>query len=170
MLAVILAVVAVPPGLAGLDHRYGEPEVVPAMPSAVELIGTWQTPVLPAADWAATYRRAGGSAAAAAVFLGPPMGGPATTYRIVLRVTATDWALFVSPDGRDLEAGWHGPYQIEGSRVRAGSVAGQCTATYEPVLAGDILHVSVVNDGCGDTDALAQRTIYETADFQRSPA
>jgi len=167
VLAVVLAVAAVPFGIVGLARRSGPVEVA-AAPSRADLIGTWQTPSVPAATWAATYRRAGGTDAAAAAFLGPPMDGPAATYRIVLRVTATEWSLFVSADGRDLEAGWHGAYQLDGSLIRVRAAGDFCEATYRVALAGPSLHIGVVADDCGATDDLAQRTIYQTAAFQRA--
>jgi hypothetical protein len=168
ILAVTLAIAAVPLGIAGLTQRFGGTEVSAAAPSPAALIGTWQTPSLPAGAWAATYRKAGGSDAAARAFLGPPMDGPAGSYRIVLRVTATEWALFVSADGRDLEDGLHGGYQLDGSSVRVRPAGELCEATYQLALAGGGLHITVLNDGCGEADGLAQRTIYQTAAFQES--
>jgi hypothetical protein len=169
VLAVMLAIAAVPLGVVGVAHRFAATGVSTAAPSRAALLGTWQTPPLPASDWLATYRRAGGSDAAARAFLGPPMAGPATTYRIVLRVTAVDWALFVSADGGDLEAGWHGGYRLDGSVVQVREAAGRCEAAYDVRLSGASLKISVVSDDCGDTDGLAQRTIYQTSEFQRSP-
>lgn len=169
ILAVTLAIAAIPLGVLAVAHPFGGTDVNPAAPTRAALIGTWQTPSVPAADWQATYQRVGGSQAAARAFVGPPMGGPAATYRIVLRVTDTQWALYVSADGGDLEAGWHGPYDTDGSLVHVREATGLCEAAYRVVLSGEGLHISVVDDGCGDTDLLAQRTIYETADFQRQP-
>jgi hypothetical protein len=168
VLAVTLAIAAVPLGIVGLAQRFGATEVSAAAPAPAALIGTWQTPSLPADAWAATYRKAGGSDAAARAFLGPPMDGPAGSYRIVLRVTATEWALFVSAGDRDLEAGLHGGYQLDGPLVRVRPAGDLCEATYQLALSGGGLHITVLNDDCGETDGLAQRTIYQTADFQKS--
>jgi hypothetical protein len=95
------------------------------------------------------------------------MAGPAREHRMVLQVTETDWALFVSPDGGDLEPGWHGTYGLDGSLVRVRESSGLCEAAYAVALSGRTLRIWVVDDGCGDTDLLAQRTIYETAEFRR---
>jgi hypothetical protein len=168
VLAVMLAVAAIPVGIVGLGRRSAPSTVSAVAPSRADLIGTWQTPSLSAGDWAATYQRAGGSDAEATAFLGPPMDGPATRYRIVLRVTPTEWAVFVSADGRSLEAGWRGGYRLDGPLVQVRATGDACEAAYRLTLSGQSLHVSVLTDDCGPTDLLAQRTIFETAVFQRS--
>ena len=168
VLAAALAVVAVPVSIVGLSRRDGNTEVGPAAPSPAGLIGTWQTASLPAADWAATYRRAGGSDAAANAFVGPPMDGPAAEFRIVLRVTAAEWAVFVSADNRELEPGWRGAYRLDGSLIHAQATDGRCGATYQVALADQALRVKVLDDDCGDTDDLAQQTIFQTAEFRKS--
>jgi hypothetical protein len=165
----ILFAVAFPIGLSALTHRFGPSELTPNIPTPAELVGTWRTPALPAADWLDTYRRAGGSEAAGHAFLGPPMAGPAATYQMVLTVSDHEWAVFVSADGRELEAGWHGTYEINGTLVRVHEPAYLCTATYDVALSRGRLRIRVVEDGCGDSDWLAQRTIFETSTFDRAP-
>jgi len=164
--AVVLAAIAVVTisvvALVGLPTKTS-----PSPLSSTDLIGTWQTPSAPAADWRATYQRAGGSEAAARAFLGPPMGGAAAEYRIELRVTASDWDLYVSGDGRPFVAGWHGPYQLNGTTVAAYSSSDSCGASYDVERVDDGIRIRVIADGCGETDLLAQRTIYETAPFHR---
>ncbi|WP_433362767.1 hypothetical protein ACQPZX_30905 [Actinoplanes sp. CA-142083] len=169
VLAALLAVAAIPLGIIGLGGKSATaPVIAAAPPSRADLIGTWQTPSLSAGDWARTYQRAGGSSAQATAFLGPPMDGPAGQYRIVLRVTPTEWAVFVSADGRELEAGWRGGYRLDGPLIQVRATGDACEAAYRLTLSGGSLHVSVLADSCGPTDLLAQRTIYETAAFQRS--
>ena len=168
VLATMLAVAAIPLGIVGLRGESGPTTVDAVAPSRAELIGTWQTPSLAAGNWAVTYQRAGGSDAEARAFLGPPMDGPAKEYRIVLRVTPTEWAVFVSAGGRELEAGWQGGYRLDGPLIEVRATGDACEATYRLTLSDQSLRVSVLTDDCGPTDLLAQRTIYETAAFQRS--
>ena len=168
VLALMLAVAAIPVGIAGLRGRPAPTVADAVAPSRADLIGSWRTASLPAGDWAGTYQRAGGSDVEARAFLGPPMDGPAAEYRIVLRVTATDWAVFVSADGRDLEAGWHGGYRLDGPLVRVRATGDACEAGYRLALSGGSLRITVLTDDCGPTDLLAQRTIYETGAFRRS--
>jgi hypothetical protein len=165
VLAVVLAVAALPVGVITLTHRFGAANLTPAAPAQAALIGTWRTPSLPAADWLATYLRAGGSEAAGRAFLGPPMTGPASAYQIVLTVSSTEWAVFVSADGRDLEEGWHGTYRIGDRLVWVREASGLCEAAYRVTSSGGRLRIQVMDDGCGDSDLLAQRTIFETSAF-----
>jgi len=140
------------------------PPTIPLTRTA--LIGTWQTPLLPTATWEATYRRVGGGAAAARAFVGRPMGGPATTYRVLLKVTDTTWAVSVSPDGGTPIPGWQGGYAFDGSRVTSVEASFGCRATYQLERAGAGLRIQVLADTCGNDDLLAQRTIFETTTFQ----
>ena len=164
----IVAVVALPIGVLTLTHQFGPTELSTATPTRAALVGTWRTASLPAADWLATYRRAGGSEADGQAFLGPPMGGPARTYQMVLAVTDTDWAVYVSADGAELEQGWHGTYQIDDHLVRVRDANASCAASYEVTPSKGRLRLRVVDDDCGDSDLLAQRTIFETSAFHRT--
>jgi hypothetical protein len=167
--AIVLAAIAV--ATVSVVALLGPPSpVTPSRLSRADLIGTWSTPSVPASEWIASYERAGGSADAARAFLGPPMGGTAAEYRIELRVTDNEWALFVSAGGAALLAGWHGPYDFDGTVVRARDSTGSCEASYDVESVGDGIRIRVVADWCGGTDLLAQRTIYETAPFHRMPA
>ncbi|GIF52820.1 hypothetical protein DFJ67_1146 [Asanoa ferruginea] len=140
----------------------------PATLSSDALTGSWETRSLPATDWAASYRRAGGSDAAARAFLGPPMGGPAQEHRIILRITTTQWASFVRADSAAPEPGFQGTYTIEESTVRVREASHQCDVVFDIAASTTTLRIHVVDDDCGESDLLAQRTIYETADFHRS--
>jgi hypothetical protein len=148
----------------------------PPAPPAVEEVdptGEWATPMIGASAWAATYRAAGGTATEAAAFLNASMGGPATTFQMILRVTGTEWTVLVSADGHPPKPAWQGTYATDGTRIHAHNPTYGCTVDYEAIVNGENLILRVLADGptdspgCGREDMLAQRAIYETAAFTR---
>ena len=135
------------------------------------LMGTWQTPDLPAAAWVATYRRAGASPEEIAQF----SSGLGTTQRIVLRISGTDWVEFESEDGDPPTQGWAGTYVQSGSQARltATDVPLPCYYTYELSFTGKAMRVQVLTESpnrepdCGANDLRIQRALYQTAAFTK---
>ena len=133
--------------------------------------GTWQTPVVPASRWIATFFKTGRSLADAKGFFSQLGGGATTSAQITLQIGQHGWSEYEQGNGNAV-LGWEGAYTVIGTTVHAHDFGDPaCTVDYTVTRTGATLRLQVIGEGPAGNAQCTQRepqeTLFETAPFQK---